>query len=88
MIEVEVKDSGIGIKEKDMDKLFKLFGFIDSTKELNTQGIGLGLHISKLISQQFGGEIVCHSEWGKGSSFIFLIALDEMPDEQSKIIRC
>jgi hypothetical protein len=30
-----------------MEKLFKLFGFIDTTKELNTKGIGLGLHISK-----------------------------------------
>ena len=49
MIEIEVKDSGIGIKKNDQKNLFKLFGFLDSTKELNTQGIGLGLHISKLI---------------------------------------
>ena len=49
MIEVEVKDSGVGIKLNDQKNLFKLFGFLDSTKELNTQGIGLGLHISKLI---------------------------------------
>lgn len=47
MIEVQVKDTGIGIKDEDQKKLFKLFGFIDSTKELNTSGIGLGLHISK-----------------------------------------
>ena len=45
MIEVIVKDTGVGIKEKDQEKLFKLFGFIDTTQELNTQGIGLGLHI-------------------------------------------
>jgi C4-dicarboxylate-specific signal transduction histidine kinase len=32
-----------------MGKLFKLFGFLDTTKELNTKGIGLGLHISKII---------------------------------------
>lgn len=31
-------------------KLFKLFGFLDSTKELNTGGVGLGLHICKMIS--------------------------------------
>jgi len=42
-----VRDTGIGIKKKDKSKLFQLFGFQDSTKELNTQGIGLGLHISK-----------------------------------------
>jgi len=41
-----VIDTGIGIKEEDQDKLFKLFGFLDSSKELNTKGVGLGLHIS------------------------------------------
>jgi len=59
MLEVEVRDSGVGIKEEDQKKLFKLFGYLDTTKELNTKGIGLGLYISKLIVQQFGGEIVC-----------------------------
>jgi len=46
-----------------MSKLFKLFGFLDTTKELNTKGIGLGLHISKKICQAFGGDIFCESEW-------------------------
>ena len=49
MIEILVADTGIGIKDEDQNKLFKLFGFIDSSKELNTKGIGLGLHISKQI---------------------------------------
>jgi len=49
MLEVSVADNGVGIKEEDLGKLFKLFGFLDSTKELNTKGIGLGLHISKMI---------------------------------------
>ena len=44
-----MKDTGIGIKEQDVGKLFKLFGFINSTEEINTQGIGLGLHICKQI---------------------------------------
>jgi len=50
MIEIEVKDTGLGIKPEDQKKLFKLFGFLDTTKELNTNGIGLGLHICKLIA--------------------------------------
>ena len=49
MLEIQVIDSGIGIKKEDINKLFKLFGFLDTTKELNTKGIGLGLHISKKI---------------------------------------
>lgn len=49
MIEIQVIDTGTGIKKEDQDKLFKLFGFLDTTKEINTKGIGLGLHISKKI---------------------------------------
>ena len=80
MIEVIVQDNGIGIKEENLKKLFKLFGFLDQTKELNTNGIGLGLHICKMIVEQFGGMITCKSKWGEGTSFIFLIALDNDVD--------
>ena len=72
-VEILVKDTGIGIKEEDLGKLFQLFGFINATEEINTQGIGLGLHISKQIVVHLGGEIVCKSTWGKGSTFIFLV---------------
>ena len=51
MVEISVIDTGIGIKKKDHHKLFELFGFLDSSKELNQKGIGLGLHISKQIVQ-------------------------------------
>ena len=51
MLEVSVKDRGIGIREKDQEKLFKMFEFIDADKELTTQGVGLGLHIPKLIAE-------------------------------------
>lgn len=49
MIEIIVRDTGVGIKEENLQKLFKLFGFLEATKELNTNGIGLGLHICKMI---------------------------------------
>lgn len=61
MLEIQVIDTGIGIKREDMSKLFKLFGFLDTTKELNTKGIGLGLHISKMICNKFGGDIIVNS---------------------------
>ena len=44
---------------------------------MNTQGIGLGLHICKIIINEFGGDIHVESELGKGSNFIFLIDLEE-----------
>jgi len=55
---ISVTDDGFGIKEKNKDKLFKLFGSIkNEKKKINTQGIGLGLLISKLIVEKFNGKI-------------------------------
>ena len=46
-LNVSVQDSGIGIPEEDKEKLFKLFGKLESTAHINTTGIGLGLSICK-----------------------------------------
>ena len=46
---IQVQDTGIGIKNKDRIKLFKLFGKLQNTRKMNTQGIGLGLVISENI---------------------------------------
>jgi signal transduction histidine kinase len=45
-LEISVVDSGIGISEEDQSKLFKLFGFIESSGHMNKKGIGLGLNIA------------------------------------------
>ena len=87
MIQVSVTDSGIGIREQDKSQLFKLFGFLDSTKAINTQGIGLGLHISKMIAMQFGGDIMVKSKWGFGSKFTFVLQLSEKQDSQTTFQR-
>lgn len=87
MIQITVTDTGVGIKEKDKEKLFQLFGFLETTKELNTKGIGLGLHISMEIVKQFGGDISFVSEWQKGSSFTFILALDENICTDIKVAR-
>lgn len=49
MIQVFIIYTVISIKKENIEKLFKLLGFIDTTKELNNKGIGLGLNISKQI---------------------------------------
>lgn len=66
-IVLEISDSGIGIAEKDLDKIF-----LDSftTKE---HGSGLGLRISKKIFEVHGGSITAESEEGKGSKFIITL---------------
>jgi signal transduction histidine kinase len=57
--------------------LFKLFGFLEETSQINTKGIGLGLHICKIIAEKLGGDIICKSQWQVGTSFILLIPLEE-----------
>ena len=46
-----VKDTGVGIKTEDMTQLFRFFGKVTSTKDMNRSGMGLGLTISKMILQ-------------------------------------
>jgi signal transduction histidine kinase len=72
---ISVIDSGIGIKKKDKIKLFKLFGCLNNTRQMNTQGIGLGLVISENIVKSFGGRIGVKSKFGSGSMFTFCIML-------------
>ena len=71
MLVIEVIDTGIGISEENQKKLFQLFGLLEDKKQLNKNGIGLGLTIAKDICQVFGGDISIQSEVGKGSTFKF-----------------
>ena len=65
-------DTGVGIKEEDIPKLFKLFGFVkQEDASINKNGIGLGLVIADLIVQQFGGKIEVSSKFGLGTIFKF-----------------
>ena len=77
-VRISVTDNGIGIKNKNKDKLFKLFGSIKSEKRrVNTNGIGLGLVISKLIVGKFNGIIDFDSKYKKGSTFFYTFELEE-----------
>jgi signal transduction histidine kinase len=52
-----VEDTGIGIKPEDLHRLFRFFGQITKSKNINRGGMGLGLTISKMILQQLEGDI-------------------------------
>lgn len=73
---ISVLDTGIGIKAEDKRRLFKLFGTVSNTRQMNTNGIGLGLVISENIVKVFGGDIGVKTKYGKGSKFAFSILLD------------
>jgi signal transduction histidine kinase len=70
---IDVTDTGIGIKDEDMDKLFNAFQQIDSGITRKYEGTGLGLSICKKFAEMLGGKIAVTSTWGKGSSFRFTL---------------
>ncbi|MCK5259839.1 MAG: response regulator [Candidatus Omnitrophica bacterium] len=70
-----VKDTGIGIPEDKHELIFETFSQADETTTRRFGGTGLGLAISKAIVEMMGGRIRVESEEGKGSKFIFTIAI-------------
>ncbi|MDR2092257.1 MAG: response regulator [Azoarcus sp.] len=65
----EVRDTGIGIRAEDMDKLFSDFVQIDPIKNKGIKGTGLGLAITRNLTRMMGGDIAVESVYGKGSVF-------------------
>jgi signal transduction histidine kinase len=73
-VQVSIKDSGIGLSEEDIEKLFKPFPGIHHG--INVSSTGLGLSIAKGIVELHGGEIWAESDGsGKGSTFTFTIPI-------------
>ncbi len=70
---LKVKDSGIGIEEKDIDRIFERFYRADKSRNRGTGGTGLGLAIVKHIVKSFYGEVVINSELNKGTEIIIKI---------------
>ena len=66
---LEVRDSGIGIAEEDIPRLFVEFQQLDATTAKRYQGTGLGLALTKRIVEAQGGRIGVHSQPGQGSTF-------------------
>ncbi|VVB72395.1 Methanogenesis regulatory histidine kinase FilI [uncultured archaeon] len=72
-----VKDTGIGIPEEKMSRLFQSFTQIDSSTTRRYGGTGLGLAITKKLVEMMGGNIWVESQLGTGSIFCFTIQADE-----------
>jgi signal transduction histidine kinase/CheY-like chemotaxis protein len=68
-----VQDTGIGIRQEDIGKLFEKFRQLDTRRNRDLLGTGLGLSISNRLVELMGGAIIAESEYGKGSLFTFYV---------------
>ena len=94
---ISVEDTGIGIKEGNIDKLFDKFERLDLNDNVTIEGTGLGLAITKKLVDLMGGKIVVQSVFGKGSRFTVsldqrivenpTIALDDIPETKNEEIK-
>lgn len=69
LLEIIVKDTGIGIREEDKDRLFQKFEQFDTVKNYSKEGSGLGLAIVKNLAELMHGSVEVESTYGKGSTF-------------------
>lgn len=88
ILEFQVKDTGCGIREEDLEKIFDNFQQLDSKRSRIVEGTGLGLSITRKLAELMGGNIRVESVYGEGSTFTVMIpqkivdrrTLKEMPD--------
>ncbi|MBP0980574.1 MAG: response regulator, partial [Oscillospiraceae bacterium] len=88
VIEFCVKDTGIGIKPEDLEKLYQPFQRIEEERNRNIEGTGLGLNITMKLLEQMGSRLDVQSVYGEGSSFSFIIAqptVDSTPINKSTL---
>jgi two-component system phosphate regulon sensor histidine kinase PhoR len=84
-VQIYVSDTGIGIPEEDLPRLFERFYRVDKARSRELGGTGLGLAIVKHLSKAMGGEVGVDSEYGKGSTFWFTLPVHDLglSDENS-----
>src|SRR5258708_37136390 len=74
-VEVSVRDHGIGIPRRDLERIFERFYRVDRARSRETGGTGLGLAIVRHVVQAHGGEVTVTSSEGEGSTFTIQIPI-------------
>ena len=75
LVQVGIKDEGMGIKASDMEKLFDRFYRVESDNTRSIAGFGVGLYLCSEIIKRHHGKLWVESEYGKGSTFYFTLPL-------------
>ena len=84
-VQISIKDSGIGLEEDEIKKLFTKFFRSENAKRVVPDGAGLGLYITKNIIKRHGGEIWAESQLNRGSTFYFTLPLDPKLVPQAEV---
>ncbi|KNC11926.1 histidine kinase [Klebsiella sp. RIT-PI-d] len=79
-LEIQIRDTGIGIPEADQSRLFQAFRQADASISRRHGGTGLGLAITQRLVNEMGGDISFHSQPNRGSTFWFHVSLDLNPN--------
>lgn len=86
---ITITDTGRGIKKEDIDRLFKKFERLEEDRNTSIEGTGLGLTITEGLAELMGGKITVISDYGKGSTFKFVVIQEivnvELKEEKSNI---
>ncbi len=77
---VSVRDTGIGIREEDIGRLFESFERLDEVRNHSIEGTGLGMSIVTRLLDMMGSRLLVESEYGKGSCFSFTVRQDVRSD--------
>jgi PAS domain S-box-containing protein len=79
MVQLEVRDTGIGINETDLDAIWEDFRQVDQSRTREFGGTGLGLSITRKLVDALGGEVGTKSVYGRGSTFSILLPMRSQP---------
>ena len=82
---ITVTDTGRGIKKEDIDRLFKKFERLEEDKNTSIEGTGLGLARTESLAELMGGKITVISDYGKGSTFKFVV-VEEIVNKESNLV--
>lgn len=87
IVTIFIEDTGIGMKEENLDSIFNYFEQIDASINRKYEGTGIGLYITKKLIELQGGTINVKSEYGKGSCFVFTLPITtEEPKNSMSLI--